>query len=150
MSMRYAEDYLPGSIFDLGEATLSEAEIIAFAQQWDPQPFHINPEAAKASMFGGIIASGWQTALVMMRLLIDRGFLSMETSLGSPGHEELRWLQPVRPGQVLRGEAEVHGVKFSKSRPELGFVDTTARFRNAAGEEVYRLRSTAIIKRRPA
>ncbi len=145
---RHAEDYAEGEVFDLGSVVLEEDAIIAFAREWDPQPFHLDPEAAKHTIFGGLIASGWHTALTMMRLMIDRGYLSKETSMGSPGIDELRWLKPVRAGDVLRGRIEVHGVSYPRSRGDIGFVANTGYFTNAAGEDVYRIRSTSIIRRR--
>ncbi len=145
---RYAEDYLPGQVFNVGSHAFSAAEIIAFSSEWDPHPFHINEEAARQTMFGGLIASGWHTALVMMRMMHQGGFLSLETSIGSPGHEELKWLRPVRPGELLRGQVVVNSVRISKSRPEMGFVNNTATLTNPSGEVVYSLTSNAIIKTR--
>ena len=145
---RYAEDYTPGEVFEVGEYAFTAAEIMAFSREWDPHPFHTDPEAAKATMFGGLIASGWHTALVMMRMMHQGGFLSLETSIGSPGHEELKWLRPVRPGEVLRGRVVVNAVRVSRSRPELGFVNNTATLSNPAGEVVYSLTSNALIRTR--
>ena len=97
---RYFEDYLPGAVHDLGSITIGEAEIIEFARRFDPQPFHIDPEAAKQSAFGGLIANGWHTASLAMRLLVDH-YVSRVASLGSPGADEVRWRKPVRPGDTL-------------------------------------------------
>ena len=145
---RYAEDYQAGQVFDVGEHTFTRDEIVAFAQSWDPQPFHVDDAAAAASMFGGLIASGWHVALIMMRMMLRGGFLSSETSLGSPGLEGLKWLRPVRPGDRLSGKVEVTDVRISRSRPDIGFITCVATLRNQSDEEVYWLKSTAIIKSR--
>jgi acyl dehydratase len=150
MAARYAEDYRVGEIVDVGEYTLTKDEIVAFAQQWDPQPFHLDEEAAAATMFGGLIASGWHVALIMMRMMLRSEFISAETSLGSPGFDGLKWLSPVRPGDRLSGTVEVTNVRISRSKPGIGFVTTVARLRNQSNEEVYWLNSTAIIKSRAA
>jgi acyl dehydratase len=147
---RYAEDYQVGEIVDVGEYTLTKEEIIAFAQTWDPQPFHLDEQAAAATMFGGLIASGWHVALIMMRLMLRSEFISAETSLGSPGLDGLKWLLPVRPGDRLSGTVEVTNVRISRSKPGIGFVTTIARLRNQSNEDVYWLNSTAIIKSRSA
>ena len=96
---RYWEDFEPGQVIELGSRTVTEAEIVEFAQQWDPQPFHVDPEAAKTSVFGGLIASGWQTGAIWMRMYVDT--VLGVSARGSPGIEELRWLAPVRPGAGL-------------------------------------------------
>jgi acyl dehydratase len=145
---RYAEDYRVGEIVDVGQYTLTKDEIVAFAQEWDPQPFHIDERAAAATMFGGLIASGWHVALIMMRMMLRSEFISAETSLGSPGLDGLKWLMPVRPGDRLTGTVEVTNVRISRSKPGIGFVTTVARLRNQANEDVYWLNSTAIIKAR--
>jgi acyl dehydratase len=97
---RYFEDYVPGDIHEFGSIVADEKEMIAFARRFDPQPFHTDPEAAKQSIFGGLIASGWYTAGLMMRLYVDH-YLSHVASLSSPGVDELRWLKPVRPGDSI-------------------------------------------------
>jgi acyl dehydratase len=149
MTLRYAEDYRPGEAFDLGSHRITEAEIVEFARQYDPQPMHVDKEFAARSHYGGLISSGWLTALILFRLML-RGFICQETSLGSPGHDETRWFKPVRPGDVLHGRAEVGEVRISKSKPEMGFVHNTATLTNQAGQMVLRIRSTAIFKTRPA
>jgi acyl dehydratase len=100
------EDLRPGMVFDLGEVTVDEAEMLAFARRFDPQPFHADPVAAVHSSFGGLIASGWFTAALWMRMYVDR-VLADSTSQGSPGLSELRWLAPVRAGDVLHGRLTV-------------------------------------------
>lgn len=115
----YFEDLAPGQTFELGESTADEAEMIAFARRFDPQPFHLDPAAAAASAFGGLIASGWYTAGLWMRLYVD-AVLADAASLGSPGGDELRWLAPVRPGDVLRGLLTVLEVRDSTTAPNRG------------------------------
>src|ERR1043166_3469896 len=103
--IRYAEEYQLGDIYDLGEYEVTLDEIIEFARKYDPFPFHIDEGLAQSTIFGGIIASGWLTALMWLRLM-HRAFISVETTLGSPGHEEMKWLKPVRPGDRLHGRLE--------------------------------------------
>ena len=118
---RYLEDYEPGSIHQFGAITLSEAEIIEFGLRFDPQPFHTDPLAAKQSVYGGLIASGWHTAGLMMRMFVEN-YLSANASLGSPGVDELRWLKPVRPGDRLSLRVTVTGTKRSRSKPDRGVL----------------------------
>jgi acyl dehydratase len=145
--IRYAEDYQPGEAFELGYYDMTREEMLEFARRWDPQAFHIDEQAARSGPYGGLIASGWHTGLVMMQLML-RGFIRPETSMGSPGHEELSFLKPVRPGDRLHGRVEINEVKVSRSRPEMGFVNTTATLTNQKGEVVLRLRSAAILRTR--
>jgi acyl dehydratase len=149
-ALRYAEDYQVGDVFDLGSIIVTKEEILEFSRKWDPQPFHVDEQSAERSAFGGIIASGWHVTLLMMRMMNDSGFISPETSLGSPGHDGLKWLKPVRPGERLSGTAEITEVRISKSKPELGFVTHIATLRNEASEKVYVLKSTSIVKSREA
>jgi acyl dehydratase len=144
---RVVEDFAVGQVFDVGYRDVTEEEIIRFAKEYDPHPFHIDPVAAKETMFGGLMASGWQTVLFMMRMM-HNGFLTVETSLGSPGVDEVRWLLPVRPGDRLHGKVEVLDVRISKSKPELGFIDNRATLINQDGKLVYSLRSKAMFKTR--
>jgi acyl dehydratase len=118
---RYFEDYVPGSVHEFGSVQVEEGEVISFARKFDPQPFHTDPAAAKRSVFGGLIASGWHTAGLMMRLLADH-YLSKVASLGSPGIDELRWLEPVRPGDELSVRVTVLEANRSRSRPDRGVV----------------------------
>lgn len=144
--VRFFEDYQPGDAFDLGERLITEQETVAFASKYDPMPFHIDKEAATKSIYGGLTASGWQSCLIMMGMIHDR-FLSMETSLGSPGME-CSWLKPVRPGDCLRGRLVVDSVRISKSRPEMGLVTNTATLTNQNGDVVYRTRSVTMVRSR--
>ena len=147
--LRYAEDYRPGDAFDLGHYDMTREEILEFARRWDTQPFHIDEEAAKASPYGGIIASGWHTGLVMLNLM-QRGFICLETSMGSPGSDETRFYKPVRPGDRLHGRVDVHEMRVSRSRPEMGLVKNTATLTNQKGEVVFTMKSTALFRTRPA
>jgi acyl dehydratase len=118
---RYFEDYLPGAVHEFGSITLREGEIIEFARRFDPQPFHTDLEAAKKSVFGGLIASGWHTASLAMRLLVDH-YISRVASLGSPGVDEVRWRNPVRPGDTLSVRVTVLESKLSRSKPGQGAI----------------------------
>ena len=118
---RYFEDYVLGSIHEFGMITIDEDGIIAFAKQFDPQLFHTDPEGAKATMYGGLIASGWHTASLMMRECV-RYYSPRTASLGSPGIDELRWNLPVRPGDTLTIRATVLRATRSRSKPDRGIV----------------------------
>ena len=146
-TVRYAEDYKRGDVFDLGLYAVTRDEIVEFAKRYDPFPFHVNDKAAQATVFGGVIASGWLTALIWLRLM-HRTFLCYETTLGSPGHEEMNWPKPVRPGDQLTGRVEVKESRTSRSKPELGFVRYTATLSNQDGEKVFLTTSTLIVKSR--
>lgn len=147
--VRYAQDFRPGEVIDLGSRRITREEILDFARKYDPHPFHLDETKAGETMFGGLIASGWQTALIWLELMHGR-FIQPETSLGSPGHEELNWPNPVRPGDRLTGRAEVREVRVSKSRPDLGFVRYTATLTNQDDEPVLVTTSTLIVRAREA
>ena len=144
---QYFEDYLPGAVCEFGEVRISEDEIIDFARRFDPQEMHIEPAAAARGAFGGLIASGWHTAALMMRLVVDN-FLPRQASLGSPGIDELRWLRPVRPGDVLRVRVSVLETKRSRSKPDRGVVRTLMEVLNQHGEVVMSLKAMNIIASR--
>ena len=116
------EDLPEGRTLDLGERLVTREEIVAFATEFDPQPHHLDDEAAAKSILGGLSASGWHTCAMMMRMLVD-GLAIRAASMGSPGIEEVRWMRPVRPGDVLRMRGEVKAARVSRSRPEMGIVD---------------------------
>ena len=116
------EDLPEGRTLDLGERLVTREEIVAFAAEFDPQPHHLDDEAAAKSILGGLSASGWHTCAMMMRMLVD-GLAIRAASMGSPGIEEVRWMRPVRPGDVLRMKGEVKAARVSRSRPEMGIVD---------------------------
>ncbi|MEA2718384.1 MAG: hypothetical protein QOJ39_248 [Candidatus Eremiobacteraeota bacterium] len=119
MAIRYLEDYPVGSEAEVGSVLVTEQEIRAFAARYDPQPFHTDPEKAKQWPYGGLIASGWHTCAMMMRVMVD-GFIDGEASLGSPGLGPVRWKLPVRPGDVLRVRARVTDSRRSQSKPDRG------------------------------
>ena len=146
----YFEDYVPGLTVDCGNFSISEAEIIAFAKEYDPQPFHVDPVAAADGPFGGLIASGWQTTSLMMRLLVEH-FLSPETSLGAAGVDEIRWPSPVRPGDTLHVRGTVLEARRSKSKPDRGIVRSVAEVTNQRGETVMRaIAINFVLARNPA
>jgi acyl dehydratase len=146
--MRYFEDFNAGDVFELGEARMDEAEMMEFARRYDPQPFHVDAHAASESAFGGLIASGWHTAGVYMGLLV-RGLLHDVASLGAGGLEELRWLKPVRPGDVLRGRLTVLSKRASEKNPGRGTLVNVGELFNQDGERVFFMRWPAMISRRP-
>lgn len=146
----YFEDFPVGRVLELGSRSLTEQEIIAFAREYDPQPFHVDEAAASASMFGGIIASGWQTCGVAMRLVCD-GLLLDTASLGSPGVDVIRWLKPVRPGDALRMSMHVLEARRSTSKPDRGAVRSRWEMHNQHGELVMTLEGINLITcRNPA
>lgn len=142
--IRYFEDYVPGTVIDCGAFTMTEPGIIAFAREFDPQPFHVDPAAAKDGPFGGLIASGWHTTSMMMRHLVDY-YVSPESSIGSPGVDEIRWPRPVRPGDTLRVRATVKQARRSASKPDRGIVTTLAELLNADGELVMKVTANNFI-----
>lgn len=144
---RFYEDYSVGEVIRSAAITLTEADIIDFAFKYDPQPFHIDKLSAEKSIYGGLIASGWQVIAVTFRMLVQAGFLG-EGSMGSPGVEELKWMLPVRPGDTLRGEVEILDMRVSTSKPDRGLVRMAYRIINQKGETVSSLRSTQLVKRR--
>ena len=141
---RWFEDYVPQVVYECGSTTLDAEQIIAFAQTFDPQPFHIDQALADRSVFRGLIASGWHTASVTMRLLVDN-FLSEASSLGSPGIDELRWLAPVRPDQNLKVRVTVLSSRRSKSKPDRGFVRSRIETLDSKDEPVMRFIATTIV-----
>jgi acyl dehydratase len=143
----YLEDFAPGQSHGLGSRSLGRDEIVAFAREYDPQPFHLDEEAARKSPYGGLIASGWQTSAVFMRLLVD-GLLCRTASMGSPGVQDLRWLRPVRPGDVLSATIRVEEVTPSRSRPDRGAIRFTGGLTNQNGEEVLAMTAVLIVGRR--
>lgn len=144
---RYFDDITVGEVHEFGRYEMTEAEIIDFARKFDPQSFHIDPVAARKGPFGGVIASGWHTCAASMSMLV--GNVLDEHSLGSPGVDELRWLQPVRPGDVLRSRAKVIEARASKSRPDRGIVKSAFEVLNQKNEVVMTMTAMTIIRRRP-
>lgn len=145
----YLDDFAAGQRFATRGCTLSEAQILQFAWEHDPQPFHVDKVAATASHYGGLIASGFQTLLVTFRLVYQEGIINAG-SLGAPGLDELRWLKPVRPGDTITVEGEVLEVRPSRSRPDRGSVVIAYVVRNQDGEPVMSFRVPHLIARRPA
>ena len=148
MTQRWLEDYEVGSTGTYGPLQVDQQEIVDFARQYDPQPFHVDPEAAAAGPFGGIIASGWHTCALMMRLLAQE-YLSPASSLGSPGIDELRWLRPVRPGDLLTLRATVRDARLSRSKPDRGLVTTGVELVDQSGNAVLTLVAMNLIRVRP-
>jgi len=146
--MRYWEDFQVGEVAELGPVAVTEDEIVEFAKKFDPQPFHLDPEAARESPFGGLIASGWHTAAIYMGMFV-RGVLEGTASLGSPGVEELRWLAPVRPGDLLRGRTTITDLQPSSTTPGRGTIFGSHEVLNQDGVVVMRFRSRGFIARRP-
>jgi acyl dehydratase len=145
----YFEDFTEGQVTELGSiAPLTEEEIIAFARQWDPQPFHVDPVAAKESIYGGLIASGWQTALLAMRLQVDNLLNNTDTQ-GSPGVENIRFRKPVRAGQRLSARYTVLAAEPSAKRPTVGKVLGRAELVDEAGDVVFQMDGWGLIGRRP-
>jgi acyl dehydratase len=139
----YFEDLTPGRVFDLGTTVVDRDEMLAFARRFDPQPFHVDEEAGKASIFGALAASGWFTASLWMRAYAD-GVLARASSLGSPGGEEIAWPAPVFAGDELRASMEVVEARRSRSRPTLGLVKLRAWLRRG-DEVVYRSTFTGMF-----
>ena len=144
----YFEDFFAGQEIELGTRTVSEEEIIAYATQFDPQPFHVDHDAAAASMFGGVIASGWHTCSMMMRLVVD-GLMAASSSMGSPGVDKVRWILPVRAGDTLAVTYLTTAVKASASRPDRGVVWSTWKAVNQHGQLVCTIEGMGMFGRRP-
>lgn len=144
----YFEDFYEGQEIDLGQRVVTEEEIIAFARQFDPQPFHIDREAAAASIYGGVIASGWHTCSMMMRMVVD-GLMCSASSMGSPGLDGVRWMQPVRAGDTLAVRYVTTKVKASASKPDRGVAWSKWIATNQRGEEVCTVEGMGMFGRRP-
>ena len=147
MSKLFLDDLEAGQIYRLGSQSLSEEDIIAFAERYDPQPFHIDPEAAAETIYGGVIASGWQTVCIFMRLFVD-GLLSRSAAMGSPGLDELRWLRPVRPGDVLDARVEVLESRPSRSKPDRGLTKLRCVVADESGDEVLTFIANVLFQKR--
>jgi len=145
----YFEDYAPGASYECGSVSFDQVSIVTFAKEFDPQPFHVDPVAAAAGPYGGLIASGWHTASAVMRVLVEN-YLSAESSLGSPGVDEIRWPQPVRPGDTLRVRATVTEARRSLSKPDRGIVKTLIEAVNAEGQAAFQAIAINFVLVRPA
>lgn len=141
------EDLAPGSMRDLGSVTLSAQEIKDFARQFDPQPFHLDEEAGRHSIFGGLCASGWHTCSLAMRLTVQN-FLHESSSMGSPGLENLQWLKPVYPGDTLRLRHLILESRPLRTRPDVGLVRSRWEMSNQDGEAVMRMEGYGMFRRR--
>jgi acyl dehydratase len=145
--VRYWEDFRVGDVTELESVDVTREEIVEFARRFDPQPFHVDEEAAAAGPFGGLIASGWHTTALFMGMFV-RSILLDSASMGSPGVEEIRWTAPVRPGDRLTGRVTVTDVQPSSKRPDRGTVFTTSEVRNQDGVVVMTLKARGFFRRR--
>ena len=146
---RYLEDFSAGDRFPTGSITVEEDAIVGFAEQFDPQVFHLDREAAARTFFGELVASGWQTAAMTMRLMVDGRFMGATPLIGL-GVEALHWPRPVRPGDTLSATIEVLETRPSRSNPARGTIRIRTVTVNQHGETVYEMTSTALVPRRPA
>jgi acyl dehydratase len=146
---RYFEDYTPGAVYEYGYLTVTGEEIVAFAEQFDRQPIHVDRAYAETGPFGGLIASGWHSAGLLMRLFADH-YLSRVASLASPGVDELRWAVPLRPGDTVRLRTTITEARPSRSKPDRGLVYTMAQLLNQDDECPVSGRPMNILRRRPA
>jgi acyl dehydratase len=145
--MRYWEDFQIGEVTELGPVDVPEEELLAFARRYDPQPFHIDAEAARTGPFGGLIASGWHTTAIFMGMFV-RGVLLDAASMGSPGVEEIRWTVPVRPGDRLTARVTIVDSRPSETNPRRGTVITANEVFNQHGELVMTLKARGFFARR--
>jgi len=144
---RYFEDYQAGAVYEYGYATVDQEELLAFARRFDPQPIHADAAFAAAGPFGGLIASGWHTSAILMRLFADH-YLSRVASLASPGIDELRWPAPVRPGDTLRLRTTIAETRRSRSKPDRGLVFTHAELLNQDDRCVLSLTAMNLLRLR--
>jgi acyl dehydratase len=149
MQKHWFDDYRDGETAEFGDYEMTETEIIAFARNYDPQPFHVDREAGAASIHGGLIASGWHTCAVMMRMIADH-WLPQESSLGSPGIDELRWIKPVRPGDRLHVRVTVREARRSATRTDRGLVRSFVEVLDQNGEVAMSLVAVNFFLLRPA
>ena len=148
--MLYWEDLEVGTTTEFGSYDVTREEVLEFASKYDPQPFHLSDEAAAKTHFGKIAASGWHTAAMTMRVIVDALSRQPQAGLGSPGVDELRWLKPVYPGDTLTMRGELIEKTPSRSKPDLGTVRTRTTVTNQDGVDVMRFNSIVLMKRRPA
>ncbi len=147
MGKHYLEDFAPGQKYNSGSSRVESADIKAFASQYDPQPFHLDEDAAAGTFFGGLAASGWHTAALTMRLLVE-GEMNPAGGIIGAGFDEFRWPRPVRPGDTLRVESEILEVRESKSRPQQGMIKVRTTTFNQDGEAVQVFVGNLIVPRR--
>jgi acyl dehydratase len=146
--MRYFEDIKVGDRARYGAYAVTREEVIDFASKFDPQPFHLDDEAAAKTYFGRLSASGWHTCAMMMRMMADQMKVDAQAGLGSPGIDELRWLKPVYPGDTLSVESEITATRASASKPHMGFITSNVRILNQHGDPVMTMISTGIVATR--
>ncbi|MCQ9182537.1 MaoC family dehydratase [Streptomyces sp. IBSBF 2953] len=144
---RYFEDYVPGSVYVYGSVTMTREDILRFANEFDPQSIHNDPQAARQGPFSGLIASGWHTCSVTMRMYVDH-YVSKVASLASPGIDELRWVRPVRPGDRLSLRATVRDARVSRSKPDRGLVTTGIEVLDQHGRTVLTMSAMNLFLRR--
>jgi len=149
MDRLYFEDFSPGSVREYGDTLVQAVRIKAFAEQFDPQPFHLDERAAQETMAGGLIASGWHTVVMLHRMNLD-SYLKRMASQGGLGVDEIRWLKPVRPGDRLRARCTIGETRPSRSRPELGIVEFAFEVINQKQEVVMTEKLTSLVERRPS
>ena len=149
MNKRHFEDFAVGDTEEFGNYITSQDDIIEFATEFDPQPFHIDPEAAKEHFFGGIIASGWHTGSMLMRMIVDHQ-VGNSSSMGSPGMDELRWISPVRPGEHLKAQSEVLQLTPHKYKNDRGFVKFKHTVLTHEGEVKMTMISSILFGKRPS
>jgi acyl dehydratase len=145
---RWFEDFAAGEVFEFGDRLITAEEIVEFARRYDPQPFHIDEAAAAQSHFGGLVASGWMTAAVLMGVLCEH-FIAPASSMGSPGVDKLRWTRPVRPGDRIRVRITVLSTRRSQSKPDRGMITMRQEALNQRGEVVMSLEGLGMVRCRP-
>ena len=146
-SVWYWEDFREGEVREFGETQVKREDIVRFASEFDPQPFHVDDDAARKTMFGGLIASGWHTAAMAMRMMCD-AYLLKSASLGSPGIEQLKWLLPVRPGDTLRMRLTVLESRPMQSKPGVGLIRSRHEVLNQHGQAVMQMEGYGMFRRR--
>ena len=144
---RYWEDFKVGEVEQIGGKRVDQDEIIDFASKYDPQPFHIDEAAAKQSMYGGLIASGWHTCAMVMRMMCD-AYMLQSASVGSPGIDNLKWLKPVRPGDTINARRTTLETRALKSKPDIGIVNNLWEVFNQDGEMVMSMQGYGMFRRR--
>ena len=149
MAKRYFEDFKSGAVETFGPRLVTREEILAFAAEFDPQPMHLDEDAGRGSLLGGLAASGWHTCCLMMRMAAD-GFVLDSSSMGAPGVEEVKWLKPLRPDAQISLRTTVLDTRASASRPEMGFVKTLFEVLDGRGDVLMALTTSMIMGRRPA
>lgn len=147
MSKLYWEDFTPGRVFEYGPRRISREEIVAFAAEFDPQPMHLDEEAARATLLGGLSASGWHACSILMRMSTD-SFVLNSASMGAPGVDEVKWLIPIRPDDRLTLRSTVLETRLSRSRPEMGFVRFMFELFNQSGALAMSLTTSLMMTRR--